>query len=191
MSADYKSKYLNIRAKLAEASDVAFRLGYEQGMKDAMMQQAQQQVQQMQQEQAMQEQAMMQAQQGQPGMSAEEQAAMEADSPESGAPMEEEMPTAEEQGGNMGSELDQHIEELQGLVAKGEKPSVLSMRKAVEELASLRKSQKEKMSRKMSENASSQKKFVDNILKKWEEESKEISGDLEDILKQHDIQVEE
>jgi len=187
MAADYKQKYVELRTKFVEATDVSFRLGYEQGMKDAMMQQAQQQVEQAEQERQMQEQAMMQGgEPGQEGMPPEEQA-MQA---EDGMPMEEDM-TPEEGAAAGGSELDQNIEELQGLVAKGEKPSVLDMRKAVEALADLRKSQRAKLSQKTKADVSSQKKLVTGLLKKWEDESKETSSDLEEILKQHDVQVEE
>lgn len=186
MSADYKQKYLQLRAKYLEAADVSFRLGYEQGMKDAMMQQMQQQMQMQQEAEAA---AMQGAQEGE--LSPEEQAQMEA---ESGAPMEEAPPEAADQEGmsnSMGSELDQHIEELASLVAKGEKPSILSMREKVDELVSLRKSQKQKMSGKMKQNVSAQKSFVDNLLKKWETESKDTVSDLEEIIKQHEVNTEE
>lgn len=186
MSADYKQKYLNMRSKLIESVDVAFRNGYEKGMQDAMMQQMQQQQAQMEQEQQMQEQAMMQ---GEGGPMADEVAAQEAENPESGMPMGEAPP--EEMGGAMASELDQHIDELSGLVAKGEKPSILDMRKKVEELADLRKSQKDKLNSKTKANASAQANIVSGILKKWEEESKDTKEGLEEILKQHEIQVEE
>ena len=188
MAADYKQKYLNMRSQLVKATDVAFRLGYEEGMKEAAMQQVQQQQAQMEQEQAMAEQQAMA--EGGEGAPVDEQAAMEGEMPESGAPMEEGAPE-EEMPSGMASELDKHIDELANLVAKGEKPSILDMRKKVEELSDLRKSQKEKLDSKTKANASSQKKIVDGILKKWEDESKEAAGGLEEILKQHEIQVEE
>ena len=34
MASDYKTKYLDLRAKYLESTDVAFRLGYEKGLKD-------------------------------------------------------------------------------------------------------------------------------------------------------------
>lgn len=187
MSADYKQKYLDLRSKLMEVADTSFRLGFEQGMKEGMIQQMQQQMQQQAEQQAAMEQQMAQGQMP-PGaegeMSPEEQAMMEQ---QGGAPMEG---APEEMGPEAASELDQHIEELESLVAKGEKPSVLSMRKAVEELVSLRKAQKEKMSKKMQATVTSQKKFVDGILKKWEEESKDSVSDLEKIIEQHEVETE-
>lgn len=194
---DWKTKYLDIRAKLLEATDTAYRLGFADGVKEGQMQQ-------------MQQQAQMQAQ-------AEAQAAAQMDGAP-GAPGEEGMPPGEEvapEEGSMpgmeeegmpgavegapapgmeegGSELDQHISELEGLVAKGEKPSVLTMRKAVQALSDMRKSQKSKWAKKVEVEASSQKKFVDGILKKWEKEAKsDVNEGLEDIIKEHGIKIEE
>lgn len=194
MSADWKVKYLDIRSKLKEATDVAFRLGYERGMKDGTQAAAMQQMQQ----QAQMQQAMMQG--GQPGAPGED-------------PSQGGMPPGEEQGGEMppggdeammdgaapeemgdaqgGSELDQHINELEGLVAKGEKPSVLDIRKAVQSLAGLRKNQKNAWAKKTEKIIPAQKKVVDNILKKWEEESKRPSEKIEEIIKQHGLTVED
>jgi hypothetical protein len=180
MSADYKSKYLNIRAKFMEVADVSFRLGYEQGMKDATMQQMQQQQEQQMQEEQMQQQMM---QQGGGEMPMEGQEGMPPEGmPPEGMPPEE---AGAEQAGDS-SELDQSINELEGLVAKGEKPSVLSMRKAVEELATLRKSQKQKTNKATQANVTYQKNFVDGILKKWEVESKGTTTKLEEIIKEHE-----
>lgn len=211
MAADYKQKYFNLRSKFMESIDTSFRLGYEQGAKDAGNQFMQQQMQQQMQQMAMMEQQMANQAQGAPGgpeggqPSPEEQAAMEAMAQQQGAPGQEgQQPSPEEMEAmmaamqqepaanpEMASELDAKIQELESLVAKGEKPSILSMREAVDGLSALRKSQKEKMSASMRENSSSQKKFVDNILKKWEQESKDTSSDIETILKQHDIKTED
>lgn len=171
MPSDYKVKYLDIRAKLIESTDVAYRLGYEQGMKDGQIaaQQAQQQ--------AAEEAAMMQAQQEGGGemppeaMGAEGQGGVPE---EGGAPMPGE-------GGGEKSELDEHIEELETLVAKGEKPSVVELRKKVEELTNFRKTEKAKLYKKTKQNNSEQKKFVDGILKKWEKETGDTSS-IDEIL---------
>ena len=59
---DYKKKYMDLRAQMVSSMDLAFRMGYEQGSKEAQMQAMQQQMaaqQQMEQQMA--------AQQGQPG----------------------------------------------------------------------------------------------------------------------------
>jgi len=175
MSADYKTKYLDIRSKLIRATDAAYRLGYEEGMKEG-----QQAAQQQQQEMAMQQQAMMQ--QGMGGeagaeMSPEEQAMMEEQmAQEGGAP--EEISEAE------GSELDESIAELESLVAKGEKPKVTDIRKAVLALTSLRKSQKQKVNEQKA-TSSAQRRVVSGLLKKWEEETKSEYQDLETIIKEH------
>lgn len=197
MAADYKIKYLDIRAKLKEATDVAFRLGYSQGMKDgtqaAAMQQMQQQVQ-------MQQAAMNGGQPGQPGGVPGEEgvppdmqggeippgADQGQDEAMMDAPAPEEM--GDEQGG---SELDQHINELQNLVAKGEKPSVLDMRKAVDILANIRKAQKDAWTKKIDKIIPAQKKVVDNILKKWSEEANKPSKGIEAIIKEHGLKVED
>lgn len=199
MSADWKVKYLDIRSKLKEATDVAFRLGYERGMKDGTQAAAMQQMQQ----QAQMQQAMMQGG-GQPGAPGED-------------PSQGGMPPGGDQGGGMppgmegggdeammdgaapeemgdeqgGSELDQHINELQGLVAKGEKPSVLDIRKAVQSLAGIRKNQKNAWAKKTEKVIPAQKKVVDNILKKWEQESKKPSEKIEEIIKEHGLTVED
>lgn len=204
MAADYKQKYFNLRTKMLESSDVAFRLGYEQGMQDAMMQQMQQQMQMMQQQQMAAEQSAAQGgavdENGNPIEGAEQGTPITEGSPDQqleaaagGSPIEESVDSGEsnEMDSGVGSELDDHISELEGLVAKGEKPSVLEMRKAVEKIANLRKSQKQKLNSKMKAVESSQKKLVDNILKKWEDEAKGASSEIEDIIRQHEMKKED
>jgi hypothetical protein len=186
---DYKVKYLDLRAKLLESTDVSYRLGYEDGLKEGQQAAQQQQM----------EQQMMEQQQA---------AAMGGAMPpgaEGGAPpppgMEGEMPP-EEMGAQMpqaggeedmgeaeGSELDQHIGELESMVQKGEKPLVSDLRKAVESLSTLRKSQKAKKSQKVQRVVSSQKSLVDNIMKKWENESKNVGENLESIIREHGIKI--
>jgi len=178
MAADYKAKYLDIRSKLIEASDVAYRLGFEEGMKEG--QQAAQQQQQ--------EQEMMMQQQAQ-------EAAM--GGAEGGMPAEmggEEMPAemgGEEMGEEEGSELDDHISELEGMVAKGSKPKVSDLRNAVLTITKLRKTQKDNFQKKNEKIISKQKNVVDGILKKWENESSSVSSNLENIIKEHGIDTEE
>jgi hypothetical protein len=193
MALDWKTKYLDIRSKLKEATDVAFRLGYERGMKDGTQAAAMQQMQQ----QAQMQQAMMQgggqpsADQGQmpPGA---DQGQMPPGADQGGDEAQMDAPAPEEMGDEQGgSELDQHINELQGLVAKGEKPSVVDIRKAVVALAGIRKNQKNAWQKKTEKVIPAQKRVVDSLLKKWEEESKKPSENLEDIIKQHGLKVEE
>jgi len=194
---DWKMKYLDMRAKLLEATDVAYRLGFEQGMKQASEQQALQ----------AQAQAQMQAQAAAQGMSPEgvlvgreempgEEMPGEGMPPEAGSMPgmgEEEMMPGAVAGAPAegdGSELDQHINELESLVAKGQKPSVLALRKAVTSISDLRKTQKEKWSKKVEKETSSQKKFVDNLLNKWEKEVKDVTEDLEEVIQEHGIKID-
>jgi len=174
---DYKIKYLDIRAKLLDSTDVAYRLGFEAGLKEGKQAAAEQQ----QQQQMEAQQAMAMQQQQLP--------------PEEGGEMPpEEMPSEEmapemvgdEEGG---SELDSQINELEGLVAKGEKPSLVDLRKVVGSLSNVRKSQKAKWSKKIDTNNSAQKKLVNDILSKWETESKSVSDNLEERIKEHGLKV--
>jgi uncharacterized coiled-coil protein SlyX len=89
------------------------------------------------------------------------------------------------------SELDQRIAELESLVAKGEKPKVTDLRKAVIELSDLRKSQKKMKSNHKKVTTSSQKNLVDGILKKWEDEANKDSvvDNLEKIIEQEGIEL--
>ena len=182
MAIDYKQKYLDIRDKLIDASDVAYRLGFEQGMKEGQMAAQQQQ---------MQEQMMMEQQQAE----AEAMAAAQGGDPEAmdGVPPEapgEEMPP--EMSEEEGSELDDHISELENMVAKGEKPKILDIRKVVEAMGTLRKAQKSKSEKQVEKRVSQQKNMVDNILKKWEKEADtdSVTKQLEDTIKEHGLKIE-
>jgi hypothetical protein len=186
MSMDYKAKYKEMRAQLIKSSDLAFRLGYEQGMKDAQVENMQMQMEQQAQQMAQQA-AMMQG--GQPGQEgqpmSEEEAAMQE---QGGAPQDEQgmeqaqMEEEQEMEPGQGTELDNHINELESLVAKGEKPTVTDLRKAVEALSNVRKNQKAKMKANKPAVATAQKKLVDNILGKWERESKMTAENLEELI---------
>jgi len=196
MSMDYKAKYKEMRAQLIKSSDLAFRLGYEQGMKDAQVENMQMQMQQ-QAEQMAQQAAMMQG--GQPGQEgqpmSEEEAAMQE---QGGMPQDEqgmEQAPMEEEGQEMEpgqmTELDSHINELENLVQKGEKPSVVELRKKVTDLSNLRKSQKAKVRSNKPQVASAQKKLVDGILKKWESESKMTAENLEELILKDGLRLNE
>ena len=182
MAADYKKKYLDIRSKLIESVDVAFRDGYEQGMKEG-AEQAQQQAEQ---EQMMMEQQQMQQEAAMNGQAPE---AMDGVPPE--APMGEEEMMPEEMGGEeAGSELDQHISELEGMVSKGEKPKIADLRKAVAGMVDLRKNQKNVFAKKTEKIISGQKNLVDNILNKWEKEATSVTENLEEVIKEHGIKLD-
>lgn len=202
MASDYKTKYMDIRAKLKEATDVAFRLGYERGMKDGTQAAQMQAMAQQQQQQA----AMMggaPGQPGQPGDPSQDPSMQGGDPSMGGMPPEAgaddgsqdpmmaggEQEAGDDAGG--GSELDQHINELQGLVAKGEKPTVLDIRKAVTALAGIRKNQKNAWAKKTEKIIPAQKKVVDTILAKWEKEAEKPSAGLEAIIKEHGLKIGE
>lgn len=189
MAVDYKQKYLDLRAKFTKTADRYYRTGYETGMKEGQMQ-AQQEQMQMQQEQEMMAQGI-DPETGQPI----EGGAVD---PETGMPMEEggeQMPPeamGEEMGEEQGSELDQHIGELESLVAKGEKPKVTDLRKAIVSLSNLRKSQKNQLKPNHGEvTVSKQKNLVDNMLKKWETEAnKSPLDDLEEIVTKEGLKLD-
>lgn len=203
MASDWKTKYMDIRAKLKEATDVAWRLGYERGMKDGTQAAQMQAMAQQQQQQA----AMMGGgAPGQPGGDPSQDPMAGGDPsmggmpPEAGgdpsqdpeAMMGEAAPGAEEmQDAGGGSELDQHINELESLVAKGEKPSVLDIRKAVQAIAGVRKAQRNIWAQKVEKIIPAQKKVVDGILAKWENEAKKPSEGLEAIIKEHGLKIGE
>lgn len=192
---DYKIKYLDLRSKFMKTAERMYRLGKEDGLKEGQMQAQQQQMQQQAEMEAMQAQ--------QAGMGGEPQI-----DPETGEPMPpqegmepgmqeamgpEEMAQMQEEGMDQeqGSELDQRINELESLVAKGEKPKVTDLRKAVIELAELRKSQKQMKSNHKKVTSSKQKGLVDSILKKWESEANKDSQtkELERIIQSEGIEI--
>lgn len=207
MSADYKSKFKEMRAKLLESTDMAYRLGFEDGLKQAATENAQMQVQQMQQQMAG-----MQGQQIDPATGQPIQDPNQQIDPATGQPMQQDpnamggqppmgpdgMPMQdpsmmqgqpmEEEGGPQ-TELDGYINELEELVSKGQKPTVTDLRKAVTALADLRKSQKMRMKINKPKEISAQKSMVDNILKKWEKESKLTADNLEDKIRTEGLKL--
>lgn len=212
---DYKMKYKEMKSKMLESIDVSYRLGYEQGYKEATQEAQQAQVQQqMQQAQMMMQQAAS-AQQGMPqdqGGMPQDQAGMDQGGmpvDQGGAPMDQGgMPAgdmgmqggAPMQGGMQGSpeeelegsqvnELDQYIQELEAMVAKGEKPNVLDLRKKVTELSNLRKAQKEKIKSNRQQVVSAQKSIVDNLIKKWTSKTEETSEDIERLIREKGIDL--
>lgn len=122
---NYKEKYLQLKQRFQESVDVAFRLGYEQGAQAQQQQQMQQQQQQVADQQAAQAQAAAGGGQfgGDPGEGGEDQGAAPGGAP--GAQLSEDSRGVGQQaqgaGGTAGpSELDNHIGELEGLMAKAE-----------------------------------------------------------------------
>jgi hypothetical protein len=104
---DYKAKYVDLKTKYHETVDLAWRLGFEQGLQQAQLDQAAQQ--QVQSDQM----AMAANGQPQPGQPGEEGSAPE------GQPGEEQSGQPQSQNPN-GDELDQHIQKLEGMLGKNE-----------------------------------------------------------------------
>jgi len=123
---NYKDKYLQLKQKFMESVDVAFRLGYEQGAQATQMQQMQQQSQQIADQQA--QQAQMEAN----GMGGQQPGQDDNQDPsQPGAQIQDDSRGVGQQTGAAagapagqsglgGSELDQHIGQLEGLMAKTE-----------------------------------------------------------------------
>lgn len=196
---NYKQKYQELKAKFMNSVDMAFRLGIEQGIQQSQMDQM---AQQQQQQQEM-EQAQAAGMNGQPG-----------------APGEEPAPGQEAQPGQPpqdsahpdGSELDQHIAQLEGMLGKSEISSI-DLTKAVEgfkkfqidikQANELRKSAAAipgivkalhkpafKLGRQASHNMDSnaktavsmQHKIVQDMMKSWAEEESKLKNDVSKIL---------
>ena len=186
----YKTKYENLKQKYLTDIDAAFRAGFEQGMKQGQMDAQAQQMQQQQQEMAQQQQ-MAQQMQGQMPEGQDQQMMEQGQMPEGQdqqmpdqmqGQMPEEIPQAS-------GELDSKIAELEELLGKGEKPKILDLRKAVQELSSLRKQQLSKMNKTSKKAESAQRSLVKGILNKWQEESKSVTEDLEKLLENEGIKL--
>jgi hypothetical protein len=114
---NYKQKYQQLKQRFMESVDVAFRLGYEQGAQQAQMQQMQQQQQQVADQQSQEAQSTAQgsedpSQDGQPGQ--------EGQQPDGAQIQDSSRGVGQQAQGAGGSELDSHIGELEGLMAKAE-----------------------------------------------------------------------
>lgn len=184
---EWKVKYFDLKQKFMDATDTAYRLGYEQGAKEIQMEM---QAQQMAEQQA--QQAAMQA-----GAAGVDEMGNPVD--EMGNPIDPNQMSPEGQEGEIppdvdpevSQQLDDHINELESLVAKGEKPSVVDLRKAVQSLSKVRKSQKDQWGKQTKKKTSIQKSFVDNMLAKWEKESKDATADLEEQILKDGLKIED
>ena len=181
---NYKSKYLELRSKYINDVDMAFRLGFEQGLNQAKQQQALAA-----QEQAMQAQAQQQEMEQQQANQEEEQQ------------MEPQ---------NEGSELDEHIGNLEQALQGSDNPEV---QKSLKALIDLRKKEKFQLEMKKSDLAvkgiigalhkpefkmstqaqnnmtddakkavTMQRKIVNDIMKAWEKEEQKTNTDIKNIL---------
>lgn len=197
---DYRKKYQDLRGRFISSMDAAFRMGYEQGSNDAnqaaMQQQMQMQAQQMQAQQAA-------AQGNAPGTPSPGEAFGQE---EQGIGSSEGQPQPGQgpgepvgaPGQDMGTELDQHIGELESLVTKSE-ISPEELKKSLEKLKILRWSNQFKKNLKplnkslthkfpslaaanltaeAKREVSMQERIISDMMAKWEKEAKQASGEI-------------
>lgn len=212
-SINYKLKYQQLKSQFMDSIDVAFRLGYEQGAQQATIDSNQQQ---MQQQQA---QAQLGQQPGQPGQDqsvgqfSNNQKGSSAGAEQMGNPNAASTHSAQpdslqESENPAGSELDQHIAELEGML-KSEDATVAGLLEITSKIKNLRQSMELKKSSmaisaisqalhkpafnlgvQASHNLSDsskaavnmQEKIVSDIMAQWDEESNKTSKDISDIL---------
>lgn len=171
---NYKQKYQELKLKFMNAVDVAFRLGYEQGMNAEKMNSAQEHIDAM--AEASRQDAQQPANQGSQG------------SEESKEPSSSESSSVDAQG----TELDQHISELESVLTKAEIDGVAleQMQKTLNLMKSLRPSKNpfmhEKASHNVSENSKAaltmQEKIVKDIMDAWDSEKNNSSKDILKVL---------
>lgn len=197
MAADYKIKYEQLKANFISTVQKSYALGLEAGLQQAQMQNLQQQ--------ASDAQAQLQALQnpqvdanGQPMQPGQDPNAPQDPSQNPNAQnAQQQDPNAQNaqpaQFGQSpddgsGTELDNHLNELEGLVAKGEKPSLPELRKKIEEITGLRKAQKQP-AKQAKQVESSQKQLLNSILKSWKQEAPKVSNSIADIIAQAEAKV--
>lgn len=212
---NYKNKYLELRSKYMNDLDTAFRLGFEQGQQQAEQQQAVEAEANAQQMQLQQQQIAAGGMGGEGGEGGEAKPGQpKAPGAEGGAPGEGGAPQPPGQDMNArGSELDQHIGKLEGMLGSGkvEQPEV---QKSIHEVLNMMKSEKQLIEMKKSENAikgisaalhkpsfklnatakhnldgnaqktlSLQHEIVNDVFKSWELEEKQANNDIKSVLK--------
>jgi hypothetical protein len=143
---NWKLKYQELKSKYMNSVDVAFRLGVEEGMKQSSLDNANQQLQQ-----AQIDKQNMPSGSGEDGKPNNNGAVGTPDqgvgADKSGAPsIQPETPEAvpmQESEHPEGTELDQHIAKLEGMIAKSEELNVNDLKKTIDDLKSLQKYHKE------------------------------------------------
>lgn len=198
---NWKSKYEALKAKFMESVDAAFRIGYEQGAKEA-------QVDSVQQEQQQQADQMAAQANGMGGEDPNQQGEDPNQDPNSGAEISGQPPAS---ANPEGSELDKHINELESMLQKNEDGKI-DVTAAMAALNGLREKRKEmafqnelkksaqaipeiakalnkpkfKIGIQASHNLSSaakkavsmQEQIVTDIMKSWEQEEKSTKSDI-------------
>ncbi len=205
MAIDYKQKYLDIKAKFISSMDTSYRIGYEQGQKDAQLQNLQQQQEMQQQQMAAMQQQMMGGMQQQSGQQ-EDPSAM---NPEDQASQFEDAQN-QEMVDNGVSDLEAGIAELSELLGKSESdkgaaaPLLEALAKSLKNINTARQAQElkknlesikkiakssdktKKLSISFDKNAKThqkqalnmQQRIVSGIMEKWEKEEEEASKDI-------------
>jgi hypothetical protein len=162
---EYKQKYLQLRSKFIKAVDVAFRAGYEKGLKESKLLTLNQQ------------------------MDTNNGGGIDFNTNNTG--VENRGINTSNDNNNIydnnlenSSELDNSITELENLVAKGEKPTVLNMRNAVMKISDLRKKQKMSVNQ-VEDSNKKQKQVVRSLMAKIEEEERKANENsvIEKIIK--------
>jgi hypothetical protein len=187
---DYKSKYMDLKTKYQETVDLAWRLGYEQGLKDAQTDQAQQAI-------------------AQPGMDPNAQPGQpeQGEQPSDGEQPEQQPSNPMSQNPNE-DELGQHIEKLESMLGKSEISSLelqdlkktlsdikslqiqINLTKSLSSIKNTRLVKSESFSPKTKANLpapaqkalSTQQEIVDTIFKKWEGEASKAASDIASII---------
>lgn len=193
----FKAKYLELRSRYMNDVDIAFRLGFEQGAQQA------------QQQSALDAQAKNREMGHQHGIEKLSSPTTESGSQEL-KPEGGESPDTGMQQPDQGSELDQHINKLQGMLGSSEDPEI---KKSLDAILSIRKSEKFALDMKKSESAIAgiakalhkpafkmgvqaqhnmdtnakqaltlQHKIVDDVFKAWQTEQDKGSKDILQIL---------
>lgn len=193
---DYKQKYQELKLQFMNSIDVAFRLGYEQGSQQAQQQAQQQQMQAQQQQMQMQQQAQLQG--GQPG-----QDPNQPQDPNAQQPGQEMAPEPDSENPS-GSELDQHIEKLEGMLKSEINMADLQqvvkdlkfaqeMKKSAQAISGISKALHKpsfKMGVQASHNLTTtgkaavtmQHQIVSDVFKSWENAEKKASKDIISML---------
>jgi hypothetical protein len=161
---DYKKRYDDLKIKFLRSTDIAWRQGYQQGMKDAQLDVLRQS-----QAQAAANPGMPQAMAGGPGGDPNAQGiSPDAEGVQS---MPNDLQPQEGAAGEGGDEMDQSIAELESLVNKSENPSLM---KALVALKSL--------PRKQTKTHTSHGQVVSDILDKWDNKDKKVEKSILDII---------
>jgi len=164
---DWKAKYQQIRGKFISSVDMSYRLGYEQGLKDASVQAMQQQMQQ--QQQQMQQMAQMQ----------------QAPQPEQAPPQDAQ--GQPDQGAPQGDEVGQAIDELGNIVNKAEgELNFEELKKSYDKLKDAHNIKSISFLTNTAPNdkkvLNTQEKLVDEMLSRWSDEEKNAQSKAMEIL---------